>query len=169
VHEVKKEIMQAGKILSAFGSILREDPEIGLLLREYGNAIQRTTLTMEQEGVSRTCAICDETSRGGCCYPGVEEWYDSTLLAVNLLLGRDIPVIRETPGACFFVGPRGCRLLARHAFCVNYFCPDLTSQLRGLPRKRLNDAAGQELLCGCRLERVVRSRLARMQPSPALP
>ncbi|PKN65329.1 MAG: hypothetical protein CVU57_10805 [Deltaproteobacteria bacterium HGW-Deltaproteobacteria-15] len=169
MHQVENQIVQAMKTLSAFGSMLREDRDIGLLLSEYANAIQRTKLAMEQEGIARACAICDETSRGGCCYPGVEEWYDWSLLAINILLGSDIPVTREIPGACLFVGPRGCRLLARHAFCVNYFCPDLISRLRGEPQNRFNAAAGQELLCGFRLERVVRSRVSILRPSRTLP
>lgn len=169
MHQVDNQIMQAMKTLSAFGSMLREDRDIGLLLSEYANAIQRTKLVMEQEGIARARAICDEASRGGCCYPGVEEWYDWTLLAINILLGSDIPITREIPGACLFVGPRGCRLLARHAFCVNYFCPDLISRLRGEPQNRLNAAAGQELLCGCRLEQVVRSRVASMRAPRTLP
>jgi hypothetical protein len=168
VGQVENQIMQARNILSGFDSILRVDRDIDLLLCEYRNAIQKTTLTMEQEGIARACAICDETSRGGCCYPGVEEWYDWPLLAINIFLGSDIPITREIPGACLFVGPRGCRLLARHAFCVNYFCPDLTSRLRGEPQSRFNAAAGEELLCGCRLEQTIRSRVGSMGPSRPL-
>ncbi len=169
MYEFEKQLLQARKILSAIGGILVEDRDIGLFLLEYRNAIQKTKLVMEQEGVARACVICDETSRGGCCYPGVEEWYDPTLLAINLLLGSEISVVREIPGACLFVGPHGCKLLARHAFCINYFCPDLASQLSGAQRKRFNDAASQELLCGYRLEQIIRYRLERMRPSPAVP
>ncbi|RJR49258.1 MAG: hypothetical protein C4576_07185 [Desulfobacteraceae bacterium] len=160
MHQVDKRIEEARRILSSSGSILREDREIDLLVSQYRNAIEKTRRTMEQEGISRVCALCDRTSRGGCCYQGVEEWYDWTLLAVNILLGSDIPATREIPGACLFVGHRGCRLVARHAFCVNFFCPDLTSRLNGEPRSRFDRAAGEELLCGLRLEHFLRLRVA---------
>jgi len=166
VHQIEGQIEEARRILSASGSVLREDREIGLLLSQYRDAIEKTRLTMEQEGISSACAACDQTSRGGCCYQGVEEWYDWTLLAVNILLGIDIPAVREMPGACLFAGARGCRLAARHAFCVNFFCPDLTSRLKGEPRNRFNAAAGEELLCGFQLERILRTRVARIEQLP---
>lgn len=162
MHQIETQIREARRILSASGSILREDREIGLLLSQYRNACEKTRLTMEQEGISIACGVCDQTSRGGCCYQGVEEWYDWALLAVNILLGSDIPTVPEISGACLFVGARGCRLVARHAFCVSFFCPDLTSRLNGEPRNRFNRAAGEELLCGFRLERLIRTRLVRM-------
>ncbi len=153
--------------MGSFGPFLRKDAEIRVLLREYREMIQATQRTMAQERVSQACGICDERiSRGGCCFPGVEDWYDSILLAVNLLLGRDLPERSEIPDACFFAGPRGCRLFARHSFCINYFCPALRHQLKGEPQTRLDTAAGRELLCGWHLERTIRRQMERLNASP---
>lgn len=167
LRAVEGEIMQARALLSSAGRFLREDGEIRFLLGEYRKAIQSTQLLMAQEGVARACGICDEgTTRGGCCFPGVEDWYDSILLAINLLLEREMPTRFEVPDACLFAGPRGCKLLARHSFCINYFCRALKLRLQGEPLKRLNAAAGRELLCGWQLERTIRTRLGLAFPPP---
>jgi hypothetical protein len=153
--------------VSSYGRFLLENHETLSLLREYGKAIQTTQLLMAQEGVTRACGICDQgTSRGGCCFPGVEDWYDPVLLAINLLLGRELPDRCEIPDICFFAGPHGCRLLARHSFCISYFCPALKVQLKGEPQNRLDAATGRELLLGWQLERTIRRRLPSPSPPP---
>lgn len=166
MRPVEREIVQARELVSSHGRFLLESDEPLSLLQEYGEAIQTTQRLMMQEGVARTCGICDqETSRGGCCFPGVEDWYDSILLAINLLLGKELPDHCEVPDICFFAGPHGCRLFARHSFCINYFCPALKLQLEGETQNRLSAVIGHELLLGWQLERAIRRRL----PSPSPP
>jgi hypothetical protein len=72
-----------------------------------------------------------------------------------------MPEKREVPDGCFFVGEKGCRLLARHAFCVNYFCPALNEHLDPAKTRKLLSISGNELLCGWELEKALRRLLGR--------
>ena len=101
------------------------------------------------------CSACARENPGSCCFQGVEEWYDRTLLFINLLMGCRIPRSRQFPGHCLFVGSRGCKLIARYSFCVNYLCPRLRRRLGPEGTAVLLAAAGDELGCGWELERAL--------------
>jgi hypothetical protein len=112
---------------------------------------------MAEEGVLKACSQCAQGPSGSCCFEGVEEWYDPVLLLSNLLLDVPLPSHREIPEACFFVGQGGCKLSGRHAFCVNFLCPKLST---GLKNGKLLRTTGEELFCGWELEKEIRRRVA---------
>lgn len=159
---VAHELARARQIFSAYGDLLRKDGEVEILLRRYEGAIRNTQLRMEQEGIGRCCVACAQRHPGGCCFAGVEEWYDAVLLLINLLLGAKVPSSRAIDESCFFVGPQGCRLVARHAFCVNYFCPETKERLIGSRGIELLEAIGKELNCGWQVEGAIGQRLRRV-------
>jgi len=125
-------------------------------IEEYRRAIASTSREMDRAGVIGACTSCAAGPGGSCCFYGVEDWYDDVLLLINLLLGVSPPERREVSDGCFFVGEKGCRLLARHAFCVNYICPPLDKSLDRVERNRLFAVSGRELLCGWELEKTLR-------------
>ena len=135
-----------------YGAAMSKDKDLMDLLRRYHKAIRDTHATMREVGVLSSCACCAGEKPGGCCFEGVEEWYDHVLLLVNLMLDRDIHVSRETPGGCIFVGSRGCKLVARHSFCINYLCPNLQTALTAFQKKALLFVTGVELFKGWELE-----------------
>jgi hypothetical protein len=128
-------------------------------LVKYREAVSLTLEQMNRAGVMRACSLCAAGSGGSCCFQGVEEWYDDVLLLINLLLGVALPEERQVADGCFFVGEKGCRLVARHAFCVNYLCPALSESLEPIERSRLLAASGHELLCGWEIEKTLRRLL----------
>lgn len=158
---IEKEIEKARRLhagMKGHPSLLEEIVEG---LETYRNAASLTFEQMDRAGVIRACSACAAGSGGSCCFQGVEEWYDDILLLINLLLGVVLPETREVPDGCFFVGQKGCRLLARHAFCVNYLCPALNEVLDPAERTKLFSISGNELLCGWELEKNLRRRLGR--------
>ena len=78
------------------------------------------------------------------------------LLFMNCLLGCDLRESRRQPADCFFQGPQGCQLIARHSFCVNFLCPSLTAFLEPSRSQTLLSMCGDELLAGWNLEQAIR-------------
>jgi hypothetical protein len=153
---VAQEITKAKAFYDEYGTALRKDRRVHDLIEDYRKAIARTHEAMAEEGVLKACSQCAQGSSGSCCFEGVEDWYDPVLLLINLLLDVPLPSQREVPKACFFVGPGGCKLRGRYAFCVNFLCPKLSTETR---KGRLLRATGEELLCGWELEKELRRRI----------
>ena len=157
--EIRAAIREANEFYVRFGETMLADARIMELLEKYRNAIAETQEKMKQSGVVRTCTICAVEEKGGCCFNGVEEWYDALLLFINLLMGVRLPDSREIPKGCLFVGENGCRLIARFHFCINYLCHKLKDRLDPSQRKKLMAVAGREILCGIELENTIRNIL----------
>ena len=136
--------------------VLQEEPTIVGKTENYRAAISRTYLQMKKTGVLELCSSCARKKSGSCCFKGVEEWYDATHLLINMFMGVDIHMHRDVEDGCLFVGSQGCKLIARHSFCVNYLCPDLMASLTEDERKTLAAISGEELLLGWELEKSIR-------------
>jgi len=158
---IEQEINHATALHDAYGIVLRQDRTVQILLENYRKAIAATSEAMGREGVLNACAQCAQGPSGSCCFEGVEDWYDPVLLLINLLLDVPLPSRREIPGACFFVGRKGCKLSGRYAFCVNFLCPKLTDAAKSV---KLLRATGEELLSGWELEKEIRRRIASCTP-----
>ncbi|MEW6665640.1 MAG: hypothetical protein AB1512_10540 [Thermodesulfobacteriota bacterium] len=166
---VQGEILAAKRLHTDYGEAMLADPELAPLIERYRGAFLNTRAIMEQEGIFTACAACAARVEGGCCFCGVEEWYDSMLLLINLLLGTQIPLSGNLAEGCLFVGPGGCRLTAKHSFCLNYLCPALKSGLQAGAETRLLAVIGEELLRGWDLERGIRTWLSRRSSPHAEP
>ena len=129
---VEEEISRAKALYHLYGKAMSRDKDLMGLMGRYRKAIMDTRETMQEVGVLSSCSGCADAKPGGCCFEGVEEWYDHVLLLVNLMLGIDVPESRENPGCCIFAGSKGCKLLARYSFCANYLCPNLKTSLKPL-------------------------------------
>jgi hypothetical protein len=153
---IEREIQNARRLYARWSEELSREKELLERLEKYREAIPQTLEQMLRAGVLGACASCGAGPAGSCCFQGVEDWYDDILLLINLLLGLELPDQRELPGGCFFVGEKGCRLMARHAFCVNYLCPALAGTIGLEEKSNLLALSGQELLCGWELEMELR-------------
>jgi len=152
---IESEICRARDLYKRHGRAIRADRILGRMLTIYYAAASSTRETMDKTGMIRACSACARKGNGSCCFRDVENWYDFVLLLINLLLGCEIPFSREAEDNCFFLGQNGCKLLAKHSFCLNYLCPDLKGFLGPLTKDFLS-AAGHELLCEWELERALR-------------
>jgi len=154
---IHKEIEKATDLFKKYKRALLEDPHMVSLIIQYKESIQKSHLTMKEIGVIEACSSCARVKTSGCCFSGVEDWYDCYLLLINLLLGRELPVKTDFSESCLFVGENGCKLMARHSFCVNFLCPDLLEGFASAQRKNLSTAVGAELQAGWELENALRN------------
>jgi hypothetical protein len=115
------------------GDLLLEDRGIADLLGTLKTAIHRSHDEMVESGIADECRNCEQMGGGSCCGAGLENHYTGILLLINFLLGVSIPNKRNDASSCFFLGNRGCQLLARHVICINYLCK--TIELCIDPRK----------------------------------
>jgi len=156
---IQQEIERATYIYIRCGRTLLKDPDMVFLINRYRESIRNTQLIMKEVGVIEACSSCAGVKTSGCCFSGVEDWYDAYLLLINLLLGGEIPVKTDFQESCLFVGEYGCKLMARHSFCVNFLCPDLLKGFGSGQRQMLSKVAGNELQTGWELEKALRKRI----------
>jgi len=121
------------------------DERIADHLKIFKEAARASHGEMVASGVVDECKACEETEGGSCCGAGLENRYSTVLILINLLLGEKIPHKRLYPSACFFLGPQGCRLLARHVICVNYLCKKITDRIDPVKMAALREKEGAEL------------------------
>ena len=152
---IEEEINRAKRLYESYGEALSNEDGLWELCERYRKAIVKTQEVMEEVGVVKTCSVCAREGTGSCCFQGVEEWYDHILLLMNFVFGIRTPDSREIAGSCFFVGSKGCKLFARHSFCVNYLCPNLKHLLETSHMETLLSVSGNELFCGWELEQSI--------------
>ena len=153
---IEKEIVRAKVLHEQYGEAMINNNGLFDLVQNYRKAIMSTQELMQEVGITEACAACAGKRDGSCCYRGVEAWYDHMLLFVNIMLGVEISGFRDVQGGCLFVGSKGCTLLARHSFCVNYVCPSLKDLLKRSQTEQFISGAGAELFLGWELERSIR-------------
>ena len=127
--------------------IFLEDGVISKLLDRLEEAVGESRREMLVAGVVAACRHCEEQDGGSCCGAGIEDRYSSLLLLINLLLGARIPEQRLDPSSCWFLGPSGCSLRARHTLCVNYLCGKATEGKDPRNIAELRAREGIELEC----------------------
>lgn len=162
-NRISGEIFRARILYEKHGNRLLADHDVSRSLKTYRDAIARTGELMRQMGVHRQCSRCASEGSGSCCFPGIEEGYDHILLLINLLMGSSLPDVQEIPRSCLFVGPHGCKLLARYYYCVHFLCPGLHDVLEPLTVKILLRTVGEELHAGWETERAIRAWLKRQE------
>lgn len=154
------EIEKAMRLNERFGLACPNDPELGRLLRKLRDLICKTGSAMLHTGIESACTRCAASGKGSCCFREMGESYGFMGLFVNLLLGSVLPEKTDFPGSCHFVGDKGCKLRARHSFCLNYFCPDLRNSLGEQTILRIQQQVGEQLLAGWELERALARYMA---------
>ena len=152
---IDNEIDKAKQLFKLHGKSMLKDKEIYDLLEQYKNAIEHTWKTMEGLKVTETCSQCAGTEPGGCCFQDVETWYSDIQLLINMLMGVNIVMTRIYDNSCRFVGEKGCRLLSRNAFCINFLCDKIKNLVSGEELDNLNSAAGKEIDLGIKLENAI--------------
>ncbi len=155
---IEKEIRIAETIFGAHQKDLCSHPVLINQLERYRTSIDRTTLVMKEIGMVNGCAECAQRT-GSCCFREVEEGYDHVMLLVNLLMGIPLPQKREISGNCYFLGKRGCKLMARDSFCINYICTDLKRALGPSTVSDFSAIADEEIFRGWQIELTIRQWL----------
>ncbi len=163
-HGILHKIALARRIWERYGRTLASDRELANLLQRYDQEIRNTHHLMRKARLVEICSYCAAHTPGGsCCGKGIEEWYEVPVLLFNLMMGREIITDPPGPKDCLFLGPQGCRLWARHHFCVNYLCHRIHGCTLPLQVEKLQAQAGKELFLCWELERLLFQKLAVME------
>lgn len=125
-------------------SLLR-DEEVIRLSERLRAAIQASRSAMAGVGIASECRDCENSRGGSCCGLGLENYYSGNLLLINLILGAELPEDRADGKSCFFLGPEGCRIHARHVICINYLCEEVTSRFDSSRIAWLREKEGVEV------------------------
>jgi len=160
---IRGKIAAAAEMMEKYGERLLACAGIVPSLERLRHEISETQRLMRDMGVVEDCAACAGRPGGGCCGAGIEDWFDEVVLLMNLLLGRAIPSVRSEREGCLFLGPRGCLLLARNYFCVNYLCHHITSRLCRSDLAALEAQAGKEIFASWQVEKELQRRIALFQ------
>jgi hypothetical protein len=142
---VEDRISWARRCHGQYGRHLREEPEMGRLLRQFKEAARASRTQMVKAGVAGLCENCEKEGGGSCCGRGIEDRYSGILLLINLLLSKKLPDRRHDQVSCLFLGPSGCTLLARHVICINFICKNISSRIDSKDIAILQDLEGVEL------------------------
>lgn len=100
--------------------------------------------TMAALDLGALCTVCGVKAGGGCCSSFMAGENDVVQLLINLLAGVPVAVLRED-GECCFLGERGCLLLFKPMFCLNYNCQQIRLGAGPERMRRLDQAAGELL------------------------
>ncbi len=143
--EKKDKILQEREYFSEIFQLLNE-------LKKVINDAQKERL---ETGMAHICAQCAMESKP-CCGSEIENKYSVELLTINLLLGISFPTKEKIIEMCFFLTDRGCSLLARDVFCINFICEKIKSQLSPLRLKKLREFEGLQLNLQFKIEEMLK-------------
>ncbi len=138
---IQEKIEWADTCFNKYKKILLEDKKSSQLLDDFEKASSESFKEMHEIGLVNQCRQCEEEEGGGCCGAGIENRYSGTLLLINRLMGVKLPSDRPDSKSCFFLGPKGCTLRARHVICINYICKKITDNI---PEKNINHLRNKE-------------------------
>jgi hypothetical protein len=163
---IQKKITRARDLLKSWEVELRAERSLHDSLDYLQACIEASRQIMAEIGVVTECRRCEEEEGGSCCGSGIENRYNEVLLLINLLLGVSLPEGADRTKSCYFLGERGCTLVARHVLCVNYLCARLRERLTPAQLSRLQAASGEELETEFRLHEAIKRFLSRRADGP---
>jgi hypothetical protein len=116
-------LAKAQDLAASYAVKLLQEPEIcrQLGLLKDNLAVLEAHMTAMEMG--KSCTSCAKREDGGCCsvYMGNEN-NDALLLLLNILAGIDVALVCDNGVECCFLGGKGCILLYKPIFCLNYLC-----------------------------------------------
>jgi hypothetical protein len=159
-HALAGNLAAARAAFARLGGRMAADPGLAGAAAACREQIEHTWEMFRGLGVAAACGACGAKRPGGCCFPEVALNHSREQLLANLLMGAELPEVKDIPDSCHFVGERGCKLLLRDSFCVNYFCPALHERLGPAAMAALAAQVGREVLADQGLELAVERWLA---------
>ncbi|MEZ0328441.1 MAG: hypothetical protein ABWK15_02540 [Dissulfuribacterales bacterium] len=158
-HSLELKLFWANRLYEMSGRVILQVPAMASLMAAYDDAIARTWIAMRSLDVVSHCTDCALNDGGSCCGKGIEDHFDVPLLLINRLMGVTLPAQRWNEHGCWFLGPQGCLIKARHTLCVNYICKRLQSALSHAAVIALSQATVDETDAGFRLEEAIKKWL----------
>ncbi len=156
---IEEKIAVAEDLYRLWGESFLRDPDLPPLIEAYRRAVEVSNQAMGEAGTFRECYLCSVEDGQGCCKIGLENECTVLILLLNRLLGVNFPEEREVPGRCFFVGPLGCKILARPMLCRDYFCRRHYTKIPEKTMAWVTAVLNEELTLLYRLTSLLRARL----------
>lgn len=144
---VQERVAWADACFRELGDFFLADNNISASLSQLDRTIRLSMKQMDKIGLVALCRECDAEEGGSCCGRGLENRYDGWLLLINRLLGVELPKERYDAKGCFFLGAKGCVLIARHVICINYVCQKITNHIDPAILNTLRELEGNEISC----------------------
>jgi len=142
---ITEKIEAAHALFRKWGDRLLKDISVRELIAGLDLKVIASRKAMLDAGILSACRRCEEDEGGSCCGAGIENKYDVALLAANLLMGMTLAAERCFQAGCFFLGPEGCTLSARHTLCVNFLCQPIQKALALDDLVRVQNTIGDEM------------------------
>jgi len=120
--DVETKIGIAHRLFKASGARMKADTAVKeklLLLVRLSDVLQEQ---MRYMGMFELCGTCGSGPDGGCCSAEMANESDAVLLFMNMLLDCEVAIRRDDDFECCFLGKRGCTLILKPIFCLNYNC-----------------------------------------------
>jgi|GEM_PF-486938 len=151
-------IIKATKLKEQISDNLCKNDEFVYMINDLKELLSSTRRERYESGMAEICADCG-TSGKDCCGRGIEFKYSKELLIINMFMGAEIPSKRLLENSCYFLTEKGCSLLVRHVFCVNFLCQKIRDKVSFDRLKRLQELEGRELELSFRLEEFIKKHL----------
>lgn len=148
-----------------------EDAQLAAALDELREQAEALAAHMRSLDFGALCTACASRPDGGCCSAYMADNVDAVLLLINLLLGCDVRPVGTDPAGCRFLGERGCVLLIKPIFCLNYNCRAILDTTPAVGLAELFRRAAAVLSHQTRVEELLLARLEQtdllaLEPDP---
>lgn len=114
---------RAEELTECYGQALLQDNVVIEALAKIRILASTLDTQMGVMDMGSVCSACAARVDGCCCsaYMGNEN-NDALLLLMNRLSGIEVSLVCDNGVECCFLGERGCTLLLKPVFCLNYLC-----------------------------------------------
>ncbi len=119
---VEDKLTTGRQLYSLHGSALLGQEDIVGTLNRLRQCQAMLTSRMATMDMGRRCSACAAKPSGGCCSSYMAANTDAVLLLINLLIGSEVSIQHNNDIECCFLGSKGCTLVIKPIFCLNYNC-----------------------------------------------
>jgi len=159
--DVNTKLTIARTLFEEVGRYLTECGDIRISLELIKKLERNLQNQMAAMHMSTLCSQCGSQKGGGCCSIVMANETDAVLFLMNMLLGREITRYRDDGFECFFLGNKGCTLLLKPFFCLNYNCKKIMSGNTREDIAKLEKTSAHLLNQQFALEQMIRNELKR--------
>ncbi|HIJ77896.1 MAG TPA: hypothetical protein HPP69_01125 [Deltaproteobacteria bacterium] len=142
---IHDKIAMAGRIYGQIREELALDPNFATEFSKLNQLQAQLVKVMAALQLGKLCAACAGNNGGGCCSAFMAGENDVVQLVLNLAAGIEVAPQHADGVECCFIGARGCILLFKPMFCLNYNCRRIREACFGGPLAEL-EKSGASLL-----------------------
>ncbi len=152
----KGKLDKAESLAEEYGSHLLQQKNVQDQLEIVKEAVEALDAQMTAMEMGKTCSQCAAKPDGGCCsaYMGHEN-SDALQLLMNILAGVKVKLVRDDGVECCFLGGKGCILLFKPVFCLNYLCGRIQEESAKDELRLLEQKTGALLTAQSILEQII--------------